>query len=500
MPEVLEPPRSVAAVDLGSNSFHLVIGRVVGEELSVLDRLREPVRLAGGLDEHGRLAEEAVERALGCLERFAQRLRDIPRGHVRAVGTNTLRRAGPAGHLLSRLRRALGVPIEILPGPEEARLIYLGVAHDLAQEEGRRLVVDIGGGSTECILGERFTALFTDSLQMGCVSYSMRYFPEGRITRKAFEKATIAARLELETIEQRFRGTGWRDCVGSSGTILAVAGILRQAGWTEGDVRPAGLKRLRKALITAGSTGALALADLSEDRVPVLPGGLAILIAVFESLGIESMRTSKAALREGLLYDLIGRIRHEDVRDRTIRSLSERYSVDQAQAARVEATALALLEQAADGLEVEREAAAHVLSWAARLHEIGLAVAYSGHQKHGAYILANTSLPGFSREDQELLAALVRGHRRKLTRELFGTLPPFHRELAFRLALLLRLAVRLHRARSPRPLPALGLAAAGARLDLAFPPGWLDAHPLTRADLEEEAGILAGVGIELATA
>lgn len=498
-PSATRPPDSVAAVDLGSNSFHMVIGQARHGAIAIVDRLREPVRLAAGLREDGTLDEETVERALDCLGRFGQRLRAVPLTRVRAVGTNTLRKARTAGDFLSRARKTLGVPIEILPGAEEARLVYLGVAHDLSDDQGPRLVVDIGGGSTECVLGEQFEARLTASLQMGCVSYSQRFFPDGELSREAFKAAGLAARLELKGVRRSFRSQGWANCVGSSGTIKAIGEILKAEGWTDGDITAEGLKRLRKATARARSVRRLTLAGLSAERAAVLPGGIAVLEAVFDSLRIERMRVSQFALREGLLYDILGRIEHEDVRDRTIRTMALRYHVDQAQAARVQRSALQLFDDVADQLGLDREVDRQILSWAAALHEIGLTVGYSGYQKHGAYLLAHSDMPGFSREDQNLLACLVRLHRRKLDRLTLDLLPPFHRERARRLVALLRLAVLLNRGRSPRGADRLHLRARAdeAVLRLELPLGWRDEHPLTHADLESERSRFEALGLPL---
>jgi exopolyphosphatase/guanosine-5'-triphosphate,3'-diphosphate pyrophosphatase len=490
-------PRTLAGVDLGSNAFKLVLARSRGEDLVVLDSLREPVRLAAGLDERGLLSDEAVARALAALERFRQRLSDVPPGLVRAVGTNTLRRAKNRGTLLPCMSRALGAPIEIISGPEEARLVWLGVAHDLAQNGGRRIVIDIGGGSTECILGEGRAPSLVDSLQMGCVTFSARHFADGGLSKKAFQRAELAAALELETIAERYRALGWSECVGSSGTILAIAEVLRAQGWGDGTIELEGLKRLQKELVEAGASERLALKGLEPERAPVLPGGLAILRACFESLALARLRPARWALREGLLYDLLGRLTDEDVRERTIRSMMDRYQIDRPQAARVEATALALFDALAPSWALDVEPDRRFLAWAARLHELGLAVAYSGHHKHGAYILANAALAGFSREDQEMMAALVRGHRRRLAGDLFAGLPAPARTRALRLCVLLRLAVVLNRSRTSAPLPSLRAAARGDHVELAFPPTWLDSHPLTRADLEDEGLVLRGAGLEL---
>ena len=415
---------TVAAVDLGSNSFHLVVGRPVQDQLHIVDRLRERVALAAGLDDEKRLTDEAQMRALACIERIGERVRGMPPGSVRAVGTSALRMARNAPAFLARAEEALGHPIEIISGAEEARLIYLGVAHDLSDDAHRRLVVDIGGGSTECILGERFEALKTDSLHMGCVNFSLRYFENGAITREAMERAHIAARLELQSMERTYRSLGWEECIGSSGTIVAIGTILAENQWSDRGITPKGLRKLRKALVALGHVDNLALPGLQAERAPVVPGGVAILSAIFDGLAIEQMSISQGALREGVLYDLLGRIRHEDLRDQTIRRFSERYHVDNEQSSRVERTASILLKDAAGEWDIPRKLGRQFLSWAARLHEIGLSLAHSGHHKHGAYIVENSDMPGFSRPDQSMLAALIEGHRRKLSIERFGALPP----------------------------------------------------------------------------
>lgn len=336
----------LAAVDLGSNSFHLVIARVHGEEVALLDREREQVQLAGGLGKHGRLGARAQERALACLRRFGQRLHAVRSARLRAVGTNTLRAASNREEFLARAEEALGRPIEVISGREEARLIYLGVAHSLPDAPGPRLVVDIGGGSTECILGERFEALEVHSLKMGCVQLTRKYFGDGTISRGALQEATLAAASEFRSIARKFRDAGWTHAVGASGTMRAAASVLRAQGWSEDGITRSGLEQLREALLGAGHVKRLKLDGLKSSRAPVFPGGLAILLALFDRMQPESLSVSSGALREGVLYDLLGRIRHEDVRERTIRNFQERQRVDRAQAARVERVALALLSHA----------------------------------------------------------------------------------------------------------------------------------------------------------
>jgi exopolyphosphatase/guanosine-5'-triphosphate,3'-diphosphate pyrophosphatase len=489
--KVQAAPTTVAAVDLGSNSFHLVVARLDEGRLHVLDRLRERVRLAEGLDAQGNLTTEAAERALACLTRFGQRVRELPAGAVRAAGTNTLRQAKNSRSFLARAKQALGHPIEIIAGREEARLIYLGVAHSVPNDSGRRLVVDIGGGSTECTIGERFDPIATESLFMGCVSYSLRFFPNGVIRRDDFRRAETAAMLELSTFERRFRGLGWKAAYGSSGTALAIAALLGE------DITRKGLKRLRATLCEKGSVQKLDLPGLDPERAAVLPGGLAILMAVFKRLEIDAMKPASGALREGLLYDLLGRIQHEDVRERTIRWLAERNGVDLEHAARVERTALYCLNQVAHAWAIDRDEAQQYLLWASRLHEIGLEISHTGFHRHGAYILENADMPGFSRQEQTLLSVVVHTHRRKLRLEDFAKAPDEKRDFVLRTSVVFRIACCLNRSRSSEPLPDFGLDAKRSTLTLRFPKAWLDANPLTLADLEEEKERLRAVNVDL---
>ena len=484
-------------MDLGSNSFRMVLAAVVDGGLRRVDSLREGVRLAAALGPDGRLTPEGEERALACMERFGQRLRDLPPENVRAVGTNTLRRARGARAFLRRARAALGHPVEVISGHEEARLVYQGVASDLGPGEGRRLVIDVGGGSTECILGRGQTPLRTESLYIGCVGLTLAHFPEGRVKREAMRRAEVAAGQELEGLAEEWRGEGWDTCAGSSGTVRGVAEVARRNGWDGEGITPRVLDRLRRELIDAGDVSALDLAGLSGDRAAVLPGGVAILTAAFEAFGIERMTPSTASLRDGLLLDLLGRRRAADVRPESLRRLQELYRADPAQAARVERTALALLRQAAPAGGLEDGAWARWLAWAARVHEIGLAVAHGGHHKHGEYLLTHADIPGFSLQEQRMLAVMVRGHRRKLAAELFADLPEEVCEPAMRLTFLLRLAVLLHRSRGAQEPASLELQVDERSLRIRLPEGWLETHPLTAADLEQEAGWLAGAGWRL---
>jgi exopolyphosphatase/guanosine-5'-triphosphate,3'-diphosphate pyrophosphatase len=491
-------PEVLAAVDLGSNSFHMVVARYSHGQLTIIDRLREMVRLASGVEENGRIDKEAAARALACLERFGQRLRDMHANSVRVVGTNTLRVARRKQAFLERAREALGHPIEIISGMEEARLIYSGVAHTMPSQPGKRLVVDIGGGSTELAIGEGLTPLELESLRMGCVSVSERFFNDGRISAKRVARARVAARLELEPVQAAIRRRGWECAVGSSGTVRAIGEALRELDPQASTIKPEGLERVLNYLIDAGHTRELGgLQAITEDRRAVFPGGAAILAEVFEVLGIEEMRIADGAMREGLLYDMLGRFTDEDARERTVRAMQQRYHVDLAQAERVEATALEFLEQVRHAWRLEDPLADLALQWAARLHETGLDVSHSGYHRHGAYLLENADMSGFAREEQRLLARLVGSHRRKLALAgLEDLLPPWD-HTAVRLIVLLRLAVLLHRGRSPTALPNIELAATPNSLVLRFPGRWLKEHPLTTADLHQEIVYLKSHGFRL---
>ena len=490
-------PDVFAAVDLGSNSFHMVVARYSHGQLVIIDRLREMVRLAAGVAENGRIDKDVAARALACLQRFGQRLHDMHADSVRVVGTNALRLAHKKQAFLERAREALGHPIEIIAGMEEARLIYSGVAHTVPSEPGKRLVADIGGGSTELIIGEGLNPLELESLQMGCVSWSERFFRDGKISPKRFERARLAARLELEPVQAEFRRLGWDSCAGSSGTVRAIGDVIRTLDPSALTITPAGIARAIEYCVDAGHTRELALEPITEDRRPVFPGGLAILAEIFSVLDIKEMRIAEGAMREGLLYDMLGRYRREDARERTVRAMQQRYHVDIAQAERVEATAGNFLEQTREVWKLEEPLAHLALKWAAQLHEIGLDVSHSGYHRHGAYLLENADMPGFPREEQRLLARLVGAHRRKLALEGVEELvPPWDRSALF-LIVLLRLAVLLHRGRSSTALPPIELSATPRSLEMRFPAGALREHPLTSADLLQEVDYLRLSGFRL---
>jgi exopolyphosphatase/guanosine-5'-triphosphate,3'-diphosphate pyrophosphatase len=490
-------PDVLAAVDLGSNSFHMVVARYSHGQLLILDRLREMVRLAAGLGDSGRLDDAAADRAIRCLERFGQRLRAMHADSVRVVGTNALRRAKRKRWFLEHARAALGHPVEIISGQEEARLIYSGVAHTSPMSPDKRLVIDIGGGSTEVVIGEGFNPLLLESLSVGCVGLTAICFDDGKISEKRFERARTAVRMELEPIQEAYRKLGWLQAFGSSGTVRVIGDVVRTLNPDSPRITVDNLRMLAERVIAAGHVDDLDLEDVDSERAPVFPAGLAILLELVENLGIDRVRVAEGAMREGLLYDLMGRFTDEDARVRSIRAMEQRYHVDTAQADRVEAAAVALLEQAESDWGLEDPLAESMLRWAARMHETGLDIAHSRYHRHSAYLMQHADMPGFPREEQLLLAALVDGQRRQLAIDsLEDLLPPWDRLAEF-MIVILRLAVLLHRGRSPQPLPEVELAVKGRTLSLKLPQGWMKEHPLTLEDLEQERQYLKDAGFRL---
>jgi len=486
---------TVAAVDLGSNSFRLQVGRVVDNQIYTLDSMKEAVRLASGLSADKRLDIPAQARALDALRRFGERLGGLDGGAVRVVATNTLRVAKNAAEFLPQAEQALGFPIEIIAGREEARLIYIGASHSLPMVTHKRLVIDIGGGSTEFIIGKRHDPQLMESLYMGCVSYTLRFFPDRKIDKNRLREAQIAATKEIELIAHDYQRLGWKEAVGSSGTARAIADVLEMNGLNpngESGITRVGLDKFCALLIKAGSAEALDLPGVKGDRLPVLPGGLAIMSAVFEVLGIERMTYADGALRLGVLYDLLGRFHHLDMRDSTVAQFRRRYQVEADQVERVEATALSALTQLANGSPGEADV--QLLSWATRLHEIGISVAHNAYHKHGAYILTYADMPGFSKKDQAQLAMLVLGHRGKL--EKLKSIAAVDSD--WRLVFCLRLAVLLHRTRDDRALPAWHVSVLGNGFRLELPTEWLAANPWTAAAMGEEAAVWRQIGRDYA--
>ena len=476
----------LAAVDLGSNSFRLSIGRVVQQDgiaqIYSTERLKESVRLAAGLDDDKILDEEAIQRAINVLKRFGERIALFHPNRVRAVATNTFRVARNVGDILPRLETALGFPIEVIAGQEEARLIFMGITHELPPSIHRRLMIDIGGGSTEVIIGRGFEPLHMASLNMGCAALTRQFFPDGVITEARMQQALLAARRELEGISRQYRRTGWQEAYGSSGTAKGLIAVLAESGMSKKGITLGGLQKLRNKLVSDGRVIMSELPGLKPDRALVLAGGLAIMMAAFQELNIKVMMPGEGALRAGVLYDLLGRDSEHDKRDETVRQFTKRYQVDTRQANRVKHVAQTLFSQVKARDEAEKQELNRTLGWAADLHEIGMTITHAQYHKHSAYVLQHADMPGFSNDDQALLALFALGHQGKVNK--LKSLHPSR--LTWRALLCLRLAVLLSRRREDLPSLPISIKADGKRVRLLADKSWLEKHPLSEYSLLRE--------------
>jgi exopolyphosphatase/guanosine-5'-triphosphate,3'-diphosphate pyrophosphatase len=497
----------VAAVDLGSNSFRMLVAQATntpsGTQLRPIDTLRDSVRLAAGLTENKLLENDAYQRGLAALRRFGERIRGFDPSNVRAVATNTLRVAKNAQQFIRDAQEALGFPIEVIAGVEEARLIYIGAAHEVQAVQGNRLVVDIGGGSTEFIIGKGYEPKLMESLYIGCVSHSLRFFPKGNIDAHAFKEAELAARREIQVISGAYLKSGWKQAIGSSGTARALAEIISvndfnghsdaltmgRVNATSGLITRDGLRAMKKHLLTYEHISQVELLGLKDDRKAVWPGGLAIMLAVFDELGIEEMEVTDAALRTGVLYDLLGRSQHQDMRFVTVEQFMQRYAVDREQAMRVSKLASEFLQQLSKPKTESRVDNIALLQWAASLHEIGLSISHNSYHKHSAYIAGNADMPGFSKNDQARLAALLIGHTGKLGK--LANNPGFH---DWRMLFCLRLAQVLCRGRSDEDLPKVQVSEEDGAYHVSISKEWTEIHPLTEFSLQKEAADWERVG------
>ncbi len=477
----------VAALDIGSNSFHLVVARINAGSVQILHRVKQKVRLASGLSDDGTLSDEAIDRGLATLQVIAESLKGFEPDSVRVVATHTLRRARNARTFIRKAMAVFPYPIEIITGEEEARLIYSGVAHT-SHNEGRRLVIDIGGGSTEFVIGEAFTPAVCASLQMGCVSFTERFFKDGALTQNAFNKAITAAQQELEAIQTRFIKLGWDGCIGTSGTIKTLYSLAQRERTNGHDVpvTAKSLKSLVKAFVEAGHIDNLTMPEISEDRRNVIAGGLAILLGAFKALKIKGLHYSSAALREGVLYQMEDELHNADIRSRTAASLATRYDIDTEQANMVLGTSRYLFERCARVWKLKHRDFRSMLSWAATLHEVGLQINSHGVQRHSAYILANVDMPGFTQEQQQLLATLVRFYRKKIKTAEIPEFNQYDVKSVRRLIGLLRLSALLNIKRQQMFLPDFDVEVTKTSLALVFPEGWLSQRPILSADLEQE--------------
>nr|WP_086937657.1 exopolyphosphatase [Thaumasiovibrio occultus] len=494
---IAEPIREVAAIDIGSNSFHLVVAKVIGQRLQIVSRHKQRVHLAAGLDENRNLDHAAMQRGLECLKMFAERLQGFDPNNVRIAATYTLRQAANAHLFLQRAQHVIPYQIEIIPGTEEARLIYLGVAHT-QPKSGVKLVVDIGGGSTELVIGEEFEAKLMSSKHMGCVSYTKHYFPDGKLSRKRFENAKLTARQKLENVASAYKFKGWDVAVGSSGTIKTVFEIAKQRSeqGTNALTLPL-LEEIAQDLLQVKNASEIILPGVSDDRKPIIAAGLAILTAVFEALDIKKMKFSDGALREGVLYEMEDRFRHHDIRERTAMAMSRQYHVDQQQAKRVQDTAAFLFSQIESQLGSKSQLLGSLLKWAALLHEVGLSISYSGFHRHCNYILQHASMPGFNQEEQTVLAILARFQRKSLKLNEMPELSIYKHKHLYPLIRTLRLAVALHGQRNDEPLPKIRVEAEKENWTLLLPEHWEQDNRLLQADLEREQAYWQSVGWQL---
>ncbi|RWR00808.1 exopolyphosphatase [[Pantoea] beijingensis] len=480
-------PQEFAAIDLGSNSFHMVIARVVDGAMQILGRLKQRVHLADGLDANNVLSEEAIQRGLSCLTLFAERLQGFSAANVTIVGTHTLRQAVNAEDFLQRAADVIPYPIEVISGQEEARLIFMGVEHT-QPEKGRKLVIDIGGGSTELVIGEDFEPRLVESRRMGCVSFAHLYFADDVISKENFRRARLAAAQKLETLAWQYRLLGWQFALGASGTIKAACEVLLAMGEKDKLITPERLERLYDEVIKHKSFDALSLPGLSEERKTVFVPGLAILCGVFDALAIRELRLSDGALREGVLYEMEGRFRHQDIRSRTAQSLANHYNIDADQARRVlETTDRLYLQWKEQNPRQANPQLAALLQWAAMLHEVGLTINHSGLQRHSSYILQNTNMPGFNQDQQSLLATLVRYHRKAVKVDEMPRFTLFKRKQFLPLVFLLRLGALLNNQRQATSTPdSLKLDTDDGHWILTFPAGYFTQNTLVQLDLERE--------------
>ena len=487
--------RNIAAIDLGSNSFHMVVAKVVEQDLQLVSRHKQRVSLASGLDSEMNLSPDAIERGLQCLAMFAERLQGFASGNVRIAATHTLRQAKNAAVFIQQAREVLPFPIEIIPGEEEARLIYLGVAHTQIESDSK-LVIDIGGGSTEMIIGQGFAAELVNSLQMGCVSFTRQFFNNGKLSKKNFAKATLVAEQRLEPLVKQYRKKGWSSAFGSSGTIKAIKEVLIGLGYNDGLITSKRLKKLIDALCAFDCIENIELSGLSEERKPVFAAGVAILTAIFQALKIMEMHFSDGALREGVLYEMEERFARSDIRMRTTENLARKHQVELEHAACVKGQATELFLQVHQTLGIKKKSELlPLLQWAALLHEVGLSISFRGFHRHSAYILQHTNMPGFNSEQQLVLATLARFQRKALKLNEMPEFSLFNKNHLLELIKILRLAIILNGQRNDELISEILLTVEDQTWVLGSAnEQWLEDNKLLYADLlvEQERWLKAG--------
>ncbi|MFC3025028.1 exopolyphosphatase [Vibrio zhugei] len=491
--------RDIAALDLGSNSFHMVVAKVIDKDLQIVSRHKQRVHLAAGLDDDKNLSEEAIQRALDCLAMFAERIQDFSPDNVRIAATHTLRQAVNSRTFIERARSVIPFPIEVIAGTEEARLIFLGVAHTQPPSDESMLVVDIGGGSTEMIIGRGFEPLLVNSKQMGCVSYTHRYFANNKLSKKNFAQAILAAQQRLESLAQSYRKASWNIAFGSSGTAKAIKEVLIGLGYEDGLITATRLEKLIERLCEWRTIDEIELDGLNDERKPVFAAGVAIMAAIFQDLHIDEMHFSDGALREGLLYEMEDRFKYSDIRLRITEALADKHAVDLEHAAIVKSYARDFLDQvgATIGIQSESELPA-LLEWGALLHEVGLNISYQAFHRHSAYILTHTNMAGFNREQQQVLATLARFQRKALKLNEMESFTLFKKKHILGLIRILRLSILVNGQRHEELLPELTLSIQDDAWHLTCEDkNWLENNLLLHADLKTEQQYWDQIGWEL---
>jgi len=464
----------------------MVVAEPEGSSIRIVDKLRVPVRLGAGLDSEKKINKETRLLALDALGQFAQRLRGVPLKQIRIVGTNTLRRARNSKDFMDEAHTILGKRIDIISGREEARLIFSAVSHAAPDSDTQRLVIDIGGGSTEVIIGKGFKPTLLESINMGCVSYTTKYLSAKNISADDIKRASLEAQIELRPIARAYTDLGWSEVTGCSGTFKAVSRMLEELNITDGDVTRDGVQKLIASIDKAGSVEKLNLSSISSDRTAVVSGGIAIVHALMKTLKIKSLQTSAVALREGLIFDMVGKAEHIDIQSQTLANLISRYDIDFQQADRVEKAVIHFFNQVTKSWDLDEDNDLALAVWAAKLHELGKAVAHTQYHKHGAYIIENSDLIGFSMVEQKALALLVRFHRRKIDMSAFDVLQTSEKQRVVKILSLLRLAVLVHRGRHDVELDQFKLKVKESQLIVATGEQWLEDNPLTSAELIAE--------------
>jgi len=485
--------KKIAAIDLGSNSFHLIVATLEDNNLKIIDSVKEMVRLGEGLNSHNNLSQEKMNQATDCLKIFGQRIKGFSYRNVQCVGTNTLRKAQNSYEFIQQAQKALGFPINIIGGREEARLVYQGVARSISQTVAKRLVIDIGGGSTEFIIGEPNKPVLTESLNMGCVNFTLQYFPKGKISKKLVKKAVLAARQRLEWISDEYIEMGWQETIGSSGTIKSISAILDDRYDTNGIIYYKHLKKLADILIDIKHIDEIDIVGLANNRAPVIIGGVCVLLAAFEELGIESMMISTGALREGLLHDIRNIADGRDIRFTSVKQMQQRYKVDMQQIFRINKIASVFIHQLELTHETER---VNLINWSIELHEIGLMISHVNTTLHSAYIVEQSDMPGFSRGLQNTLGFLLKFYRGKIKKKLIEESPQKTSHLMIVLQII-RLSIMLARGRKRINLEKMKVTKKDDFIGLVFPERYLANRPLTVADLEQEKKESKKLGFDL---